>query len=384
MLRSKVAAAAGALALVVSLAACGSSDSDEDGSSSEASTATPEMQKALEAAYEGIGGDLSNLTPVAAQSGLRFRVMSCGEQLGSCHTPAEYMVEAAKALGWDAKILDGKLNPDGFATAIRQAIADNADVLVPVGISCSAAAQAFKEAHDAGITIVGGGGVDDCDPKAWASERLWLEDPPVDTFFHGFGYLDADYAYGKLGDDVKAMSVVSTTNVWAPWIADGFFDQLEALGAPASAEVKRMEVTDADTSDTATFNQKVVTELLAHPEVNTLIVQTDSYLQNGLAAAIDQAGLSDKILVIGNFADPGSLDMIRSGAKGIDATVGLASGWEAWGSVDTALRMLAGQPALYIGQSMQVIDAGHNLPDSGGYEGSVDYRAKFKAAWGIS
>ena len=38
------------------------------------------------------------------------------------------------------RVVDGKLSPEGFATAIRQAVAGGADVLVPVGISCSAAA----------------------------------------------------------------------------------------------------------------------------------------------------------------------------------------------------------------------------------------------------
>src|SRR5690606_42028638 len=126
-----------------------------------------EAQAPLDVAYEGIGSTLDDLEPAEPEAGLTFYVMSCGEVAATCAAPAAAMVEAAEAAGWDGNLVDGKLSPEGFATALRQAVAGGADVLVPVGISCSAAAAAFAEAKAAGVTIVGGGGVDDCDPKGW-------------------------------------------------------------------------------------------------------------------------------------------------------------------------------------------------------------------------
>nr|WP_243752336.1 substrate-binding domain-containing protein [Leucobacter weissii] len=305
--------------------------------------------------------------------------MSCGEQLATCAKPAAAVVEAGEAAGWSAQIVDGKLSPEGFATAIRQAIAGGADVLVPIGISCGAAAAAFQEAADAGVTIIGGGGVDDCDPKVWDSERLWLSDAGEFGFFGVFGELMADYAYGKNDGEVKAIVINSTTNAWGPWITESFESQLDELGGGEVLEV--IDVSDPETADNS-YLQKVTSSLLANPEANALIVPTDSYLETGLAAAVDQAGFADQLTVIGAFGGDGAIDMIRSGQPGIDATVAMATTWEGWGSVDTAIRILDGQDPAYIGQSVQVVDAGHNLPESGGYDGSIDFRAEFLEAWG--
>ncbi|MBX3195670.1 MAG: substrate-binding domain-containing protein [Microbacteriaceae bacterium] len=381
MIKARTTAPLVALTLAA-LALAGCSGETPDAGTGDAGELSAEAQSALDVAYAGVGSTLDDLESTTPPEGLNFYVMSCGEQIATCHIPAEAMVEAAEAAGWTGQIVDGKLNPEGFATAIRQAVAGGADVLVPVGIGCGAAAVAFGEAKAAGVTIVGGGGVDDCDPKVWDSERLWLENPPAPTFFHTFGYLDANYAFGKTNGDVKAITITATTNVWGPWITEGFSTQLEALGLdPATAIVENIDVADQETADNS-YLQKVTTALLNHPDANVLIVPTDSYLENGLAAAIDQAGFAGKLVVIGNFGGDGAIDMIRNGQPGITATVALASRWEAWGSIDTAIRVLNGQDPAYIGQSMQVVDADNNLPASGGYLGSVDFKAKFLAAWG--
>lgn len=380
MIKTKAAASLSAVLLAaLVLTSCSSgADSPEQPEDSGDTTISAEAQAALDKAYAGVGSDLSDLEPTEVEAGLTFYVMSCGEQNPTCSAPAASMMEAAEAAGWDANLVDGKLNPEGFATAIRQAIAGGADVLVPVGIGCGAAAAAFQEAADAGVTIVGGGGVDDCDPKVWDSERLWLPDMP--PFFNVFGELMADYAYGKNNGDVKAVVINSTTNVWGQWITDNFEAELDELGGGDVLEV--IDVADQETADNS-YLQKVTSSLLANPDANTLIVPTDGYLVTGLAAAIEQSGMADQLTVIGAFGSEGATDMIRAGQPGITATVALASAWEAWGSVDTAIRILNGQEAAYVGQSIQAIDAEHNLPESGAYDGSIDFRAKFLEAWGL-
>lgn len=377
MFKARIATHTAVLALAaVVLAGCTGAPTDE---STDDVALTPEAQAALDVAYAGIGSTLDNLEPTTPPEGLNFYVMSCGEQVATCSIPAAEMVVAAEAAGWTGTVVDGKLNPEGFATAIRQAIAGGADVLVPIGISCGAAAAAFAEAKAAGVTIIGGGGIDDCEPKVWDSERLWLEEPIGPTLFHSFGILAANYAYGRTNGDVKAITVTATTNVWGPWITEGFAGELERLDGGVILE--DIEVADQEVADNS-YLQKVTTALLANPDVNVVYVQTDSFYEAGLAAAIDQAGLSAQVIAIGNFAGDGALEMIRNGQPGITATVGLAARWEAWGSIDTAIRVLNGQDPVFIGQSMQVIDADHNLPESGGYNGSIDWKAKFLEAWG--
>lgn len=375
-----MAAAIAALALTVSACSTGSDSGSpaEPTETADTSSLSAEAQAALDAAYEGIGSTLEELEPTTPEDGLNFYVMSCGESNATCAAPAAAMVDAAEAAGWTGTIVDGKLNPEGFATAIRQAVAGGADVLVPVGISCSAAAAAFGEAKAAGITIVGGGGLDDCDPKIWDSERLWLEDPPVPSPFHAIGMLQADYTFGKNNGDAKAVVVNMTSNPWGGLVTEAYTQRLEELGGEV---LEVVDISDPESAD-GSFIQKITSALLANPEVNSLVMPTDGYLVNGLAAAIAQAGLAEQIVSVGGFGSEAAIDMIRSGQPGITATVGQAQIWEAWGSIDTAIRVRDGQEPAYIGQSLQVVDADHNMPESGPYDGSIDWKSKFLAAWG--
>ncbi|MFH8251226.1 sugar ABC transporter substrate-binding protein [Microbacterium sp. B2969] len=368
-------------ALALTMSACSSGD-EPSSSPSESAALSADAQAALDKAFTGFGSDLSDLTSVTPKADQKFYVMSCGESNPTCHAPAAAMVDAAKAAGWTGEIVDGKLSPEGFATAIRQATAAGATVLVPIGISCSGAAAAFQEAKAAGVTIVGGGGQDDCSPKVWDSERLWLpadDQPTPYGIFGAFGTLQADYVFGKTNGDPKAVVINMTSQPWGQLITDSFSDELKKLGG--GEVLAQVDVTDPETAD-GSYIQKVTSALLANPDANALIVPTDGYLVNGLAAAINQAGLADKLVVVGNFGSEAALDMIRSGTPGITATIGDAQDWEAWGSIDTAIRVLDGKDPAYIGQTIQAVDADNNMPDSGAYNGAIDWKSAFLTSWG--
>ena len=337
-------------------------------------------QTALDHAFTGVGADLADLPPVEVTPGINLFVVSCGESVPGCALPTAAMKAAGEAAGWNVTVADGKLNPDGFAAGIRQGIAAGADVIIPVGIACTAAQAATQEAVDAGILVIGGGGVDDCEPKLWASERLWLPDYTPVQMWNEFGKQQADYAYGVNDGDVKAIVLVFASQPFGPWIADGFEQELDALGG--GEVIEKIDVTDSEVYD-GSLVQKVTTALLSHPEVNTLAAANDSWLAAGLSAAVVQAGLDDQVTVIGRAGEESTIDLIRMGGGGVDATVGFATPWGAWGSVDTAIRILADQEPQYIGESIQTIDQTHNLPESGPYVGSGDYIEQFKKSWGV-
>lgn len=372
---------AGAMTLTLlatlTLAAC-STDESTTASTSSPEAVTDEARQALQTAYEGIGADLV-LDPVTAKEDVNLYVVSCGESTPGCSTPAAGVAEAARAIGWDATIADGKLSPEGFATAIRQAIAGGADVVVPIGINCGVAQAAFKEAADAGITVIGGGGVDDCDPQLWGAARLWVDGYTPEQQWRAFGKLQADYLYGKTGGDVKAVVLNATGQPWGAWITEGFNDELVALGGGEVLET--INVSDPEQAD-GSYVQKVSTALLNNPDANALVVPIDGWLVTGLAQAIVQAGKDPDLLVVSRGGDAAVLDMIRAGSAGVDATVGFATQWGSWGSVDTAARVLAGQKPVSIGEPMQAIDADNNMVASGDYMGGADFKNIFKTAWG--
>ncbi|MFT4219039.1 MAG: substrate-binding domain-containing protein [Microbacterium sp.] len=375
-----------AATIALTLGACSNGDT-EDPDASQTAELSSERQAALDAAYAGVGGDLSTLASVEVSKDESFYVISCGEQVPSCHLPAAAMVEAAETAGWTAAIADGNLNAGGtgFGEAINQAVAAGASVIVPIGFPCVAAQTAFAAAADAGVVIVGGGGVDNCDPPEWDSIRYWMEGFDDEKgIWEQQAKLQADYAYGKIGDDLKAVVLNATGGPWGQYLVDGFSAELEALGLdPDEAVVETIDVSDQENGD-GSYIQKVQTALLNHPEANALIVPVDGWLTNGLSQAIVSSDLDEQYLVIGRSGDEAALELIRAGDSGLDATVGYASEWGAWGSIDTAIRVRAGEDPAYIGESIQLIDADNNLPDSGDYTGAVDFRAAFTAAWGVN
>lgn len=364
------------------LAACGGSGSSSAGASDTSSKAiNGAAKKALATAYKGLGSDLKDLPAVTPKAGVNVYVISCGQSVSSCAAPTKAMMNAAKAAGWSAHMADGKLSPDGFAAAIRQAIAGGAKVIVPVGFDCQAAQAAFQEAKKAGITIVGGGGPDDCKPAVWASERPWLSGYTGVQEWNTFGTFAADWAYGQTGGDVKAITLTATTNSWGPWITQGFDKQLKKLGN--STVVQNIKVSDPETAD-GSFVQKVTTALLAHPEVNVLQLPVGGWLNAGLYQAIVSSGRKNLTIVVGGQSDASTMDLIRKGTQNgikLGATP-QAQEWGAWGSIDTAIRVLAGQKPVDIGEQIQAVDATHNLPKSGAYQGGVDWKAAFLKSWG--
>lgn len=379
--RKPITAAVVAMAsMALMLAGC-SSTAGDDADSGGGSTVSAAAQAALNDAYAGIGSDLSDLAAVKPKAGVKFYVISCGEMLPSCAFGSAAMKAAAEAAGWDATIADGKLNPDGFVAAVRQAIAGGATAMSVIGISCSSAQAAFAEAAAAGVTVIGNAGADDCSPKVWSGNRQWMPDTTMKDYWEACGKLQADYAWGKTNGDVKAVMADFTSETWGQWIQDGFNSRLAELGSGevvASVSVSNPEVVDGS------FVQKFTSAALAHPEANVLLVPNDGWLTNGLSASLVAAGLSDRLVVISRGGDAAALDMIRAGGGGFTATVGTAVDWGAWGAVDTAIRVLAGVTPVPTGDMVQIVDADHNMPVSGFYAPPVDFTAAYSKAWGAS
>jgi ribose transport system substrate-binding protein len=103
----------------------------------------------------------------------------------------------------------------------------------------------------------------------------------------------------------------------------------------------------------------------------------------GLAQAVVASGRSADLNVISGLGTSANFDLIRSDS-GQDAIVGYPIEWGAWGSVDTAIRVLNGEDVEVTGDGYKVVDGDNNLPASGkDFTGDVDYKAAYQKAWGV-
>ncbi|SFF93479.1 sugar ABC transporter substrate-binding protein [Blastococcus tunisiensis] len=372
------------LVATVGLAACGSSDEDTSSSGSSGSPAgesSAATQDLLQVAYEGQMGEPPT-TPTTPAEDVDLWVVSCGEQIPSCSTPTAAVQEAAEAVGWSARLCDGKLNPNGWGDCVRQAVSAGADVVIPVGIDCASIQQPFQEAKDAGVTVVGAGGAD-CDAVGgeplWASERLQLEGMSVKESFELQGKLAADWLIGKTDGQAQVLHLVFTDPLWGPWLAEGF--EKEIATCDGCEIVGTLEVANNDVM-TGALPQKFSTALLQAPDVNSVFVPLGGWMPAGLAQAVVASGRSAELNVISGLGSVANMELIRNDG-GQDAIVGYPTPWGGWGSVDTAIRVLNGEEPLVQGDGFRVVDAENGLPPQGQDFEPVDFRAAYQEAWGV-
>jgi len=372
-----------ALFAAIALTACSSPSevaSDSGTSSEEGGDSSDEAQEALQVAYEGEMGTppTESTTP---KSGVKVWVVSCGEQIPSCAAPTAAVAEAAEAAGWTPTVCDGQLNPEGWNNCLRQGISAGVDVIIPIGLDCPRTEQAYQEARDAGITVIGGGGVD-CDSvggeKLWASETLQLEGRTAEETWNFVGQLGAEYLIGKTDGQAKVLQLIFTDAVWGPWIAEGFEARMADC---ADCEVTPLEYSNAEVGG-GTLPQKFSTALLADPQLDSVFIPVGGILPAGLSQAIQASGRSDELTVLGGLGSGANLDLIRSDG-GQDAMIGYPVEWGGWGAVDTAIRVLNGEEPQYQGNGYQVVDAENNMPDGPEFSGGVDFRAAYQEAWGV-
>ncbi|CAB4889793.1 unannotated protein [freshwater metagenome] len=367
-----------ALVATLSLSAIVLSACSGGGSSPASSNSAPAgPQKALESAYAGVVSDQSPLAVDFAKDEQNVAIISCSLAIPSCAASATAVSDAVTRAGWWPMVIDGG-GGAGMGLAIRTAIAQAATVIVAIDTNCKGLEGAYDEVALAQIPVVALGGDDDCTPPRWAAVSRWTADHPVGLRQTMVGTLQADYAYGKVAGKVKALVLTVPGDPTTTTIAAGFAARLKALGA--GEVVQTLELSAAEIADN-TFVTKVV-EAATTSGVNAIIVPEDDWLTTGgLATAIARDAKTAKLLVIGHGGTAAALDIIRSGRAGLTATVGQAFEWLGFGAVDAIVRLLAGAPAVAIGDAMQVVDIDHNMPESGRYTGGVDAEKKYTALW---
>jgi ribose transport system substrate-binding protein len=364
-----------ALALLSACSSAGTTTGSSDGPTSGDAT------KALDAAYTGVTGTPPT-SPTTPKPGVNLWVVSCGQSIPSCATPVAGVEEAAKAVGWTVNMCDGQLNPTGWGNCIRQATSAKADVIIPVGIDCIAVQAPMQEADAKGVTLVGGG-ASDCDAAGgkalMATERLQLANTSIKQYWELNGKLQADWIIGKTDGQAKVLLLTFTDPIWGPWITEGFKTEL-ATCADCTV-VSTLDIANNDFVNN-TAAQKFSSALLADQTVNAISVPVGGWMQAGLSQAIQASGRAAKLSVSSGFGDASTMDLIRTAGFSFGA-LGYASQWGAWGSVDEAIRVLNGEDPVVEGDGFQMVDKDNNLPESGDYTGSVDFKAAYEKLWGM-
>lgn len=306
-------------------------------------------------------------------------IISCGESSSSCARATKGAVEAAEAIGWDAKVFDTQGDYSQAGEGVRQAIAAKADGIYAYFIDCSYMAEPLKEAKEAGIPVVQAEGVDcgDVDP---ATENLFAwsvtySEGPILDWLKAWGTAQAAYLIVAGEGTGNALFVTDNEAVGTLALNQAFEDQMKTC---TGCSYTVAGYTFAEQYEG--LGQKVSSELLKNPDTNQIGVAYDGILQAGVAEAIQQSE-SQYTIFAGEGQEP-TIELVKSGL--LAAGVGLDNEQESWSAIDSLNRIFNGVEPVSSGIGIQIYTADQNLPESGAYVSPIDYKSTYKATWGVS
>ncbi len=311
-----------------------------------------------------------------AVTGKSIVVIPCAMAAEGCARPARAAMEAAKAIGWDATLIDPAGDPSKMADAVQKAISLGADGIVLQSIDAQVIQGALQQAKAKDIKIVAFAS----GPSA--SGRSVLNDiiPSLPSLVTD-GYTIGQAAY-KLGKN-KARMVM---------MIDREYGILALRRQGTERFIRDCQRAGGDCKILATQNF-LITELATRVPgqavslarnnrgFNVFWADYDAGL-NFMIQGLRSAGITKdgKSFAVSFDANVANLDLIRKNGYQ-RATVGLPMQWAGYAEIDSLNRMFAGQRPVDSGLHTKLL-VKSNVPGTGAWDGDLDVRPLYRKIWG--
>ena len=306
------------------------------------------------------------------EEGKNVQVIICSSGT-ACEVAGNYVLEAAKALGWNAEVIDGQFNPEVWLTAFDSAIAKKPDAIIAIAIPDVAVDAKLAAAREAGIVTVS------------------IADTPASNSQNGY---DAYVSYRMpLMHQVLAYAVIAESGGTANSILinDSGFPNLvtsneEYKGVMAKCTgcvVNQVEWTTGDALDPVKTDAVITAALAANPDA-TYIVLPYSIPLTSVLESVRKAGKGDTVKVVTKDGDAVGLGAVVKGDSPYLPGVGLD--WVAYAGIDQVARGLAGDAyvaAEKTGLGVHLWTQADTAADgSSDYTKWVDFKSEYKRLWG--
>lgn len=386
--RRWTALAVAAGAMLLASCASGTSDDAAGGGSTTDDKVIADAKALTEQNFAGTDRELPADGPKAAPNKTVWAI-ACSTTAPGCALPAEGLVSAGKVMGWNMKLIDGKLDPAVYNSQIRAAAAANADAVVLFSVDCAATEGAIKSAQEQGTKVFAANALD-CDDKfagggkpLFDGDMVWGadgEDYPTYIDKH-VGPSIASWVIAETEGKANVIQLRQDDSAGTRHIGESEFDTLKTCGG---CTVNTVPFTGADL-----LGGKVQTKLSAalqkFPNADVVMVPTDATIFLGAGAAVDQARASGrKLLLVGHEGVPGAIALIKKGNQSF--ALGRPWPWTGWAAADALNRMFAGEKPVDPGFGFGSMDADH-LPKGDVYDGnekSAGYQDNYKRIWGVA
>jgi ribose transport system substrate-binding protein len=371
-----------AAGLMLFAAACGDDDTSSSSPSgaADATSSADAAKTQLEKAYAGRYTEPpSNPNPAAEKKTVWF--ISPGQASPNAAATWVAAEEAAKAIGWNIKLFDSKLDQSNFSKGIRQAVSSGADGIISMAIDCPQTKSALKAARAAGVETVSLLGFDcnDADPndEPLFSSQISLGDRYSNwpDAYRDWGSDQAAWAIAQDGGETSLLNFVNGEYLILKFMQEGIQARMKEC---AECQVNNVDWTLAEVSK---IPAKVEASLLKQPETTAL--SADANPQLGFATGVLQAGKNGQVKVFGGLGLPSDIQLLKE-EKGLDAVPAWPVDWWSWAAVDTLNSVFNDKEADDSGLGWVLIDRKSNLPAGDAFEPKVDFRAAYKKRWGVS
>ena len=307
-------------------------------------------------------------------------VIVAGDLRNGGHTGvANGSVEAAKALGWTTRVIDGQGTVAGVSSAMSQAIALKPDGIINAGFDLAQNMSSVEEADKQGIKMVAWHGGPTPGPVAGTPVFFNVTTDPDKV-----AEVSAMYAVAQ--SDGKAGVVVFTDSAYAIAIkkSDGM-----AATIKKCAECKVLSVEDTPLADVANRMPQLTTSLLQRfGDQWTYSLGINDLYYDFMGPSLGAAGKAPEgppMNISGGDGSESAYQRIRTGQYQV-ATVPEPLTMQGWQLVDELNRAFAGeQPSGYFAPVHLVVQ--DNIAFDGGdkniYDPDNGYRDAYEKIWKV-
>lgn len=315
----------------------------------------------------------------AAQRGKSVVYVSADQRNGGVRGVGRGVEEAAKALGWTFRLIDGQGSVAGRSAALTQAIALKPQGIVLGSVDANEQAALLDRAAKEGIAVVGWHTLAEPGPS-----RKFPIVTNIATDARDVARAAASYAVAE--SDGKAGVVIFTDSTYEIAIAKS--DEMAAV-VRKCAGCAVLQVEDTPVSDTSNRMPPLTTALLQrHGARWTHSLAINDLYFDFMSGSLIQAGVGQDGRPMNVSAGDGSeaaFQRIRQNfyQRGTVAEPLLLHGWQA---VDELNRAFAGQPPSGYVTPVHLITAA-NIGQDGGPQNTYDpdngYRDAYRRIWGV-
>jgi ribose transport system substrate-binding protein len=361
---------------------------------SEESESAPEYSVlSMEELLKGTGGKPPTSSPAPAEGGDIWWV-SCGMQIPDCAVPAKSAEKAAKKLGLEFHIADGKLNENGGdLTATKTALAANPSAIIIHGISCPLIAPALQEAKQREIPVMGVEALD-CNEgleegeegaELFTAEMKYAESAESGLeYFQSWGNVAASYLIDATKGKGKLIVEEPNEAGLQATVRDAYNATMEQC--EGCEVLDHFTFVSSDLAPGGAVAQQFRTALVKYGnQADAVYMPFDVNITAAEGAAeVEKQGLTGKLITCCGSGGAPVLDLVRQGKWTVAETH--SAEWMGWGAIDNINRVLNNEETVPQGIGFVIATKEKNLPPNPGEEFSpvgLEWEKEYEKAWGL-